>query len=83
MTVWQISAALLTIAILPCLYVALRRPRRDALAALELTGTLTTTVLVVLCEAYHRQPFVDLAVVLAVLTNLGALVFARLLEGQW
>lgn len=33
-----------------------------------------------LAEAYHRQPFIDLAIVLGLLSAVGALVFARLME---
>jgi multisubunit Na+/H+ antiporter MnhF subunit len=36
----------------------------------------------VLSEGFHRQPFVDLAVVLAVLSVVGSLAFARLMEGD-
>jgi multisubunit Na+/H+ antiporter MnhF subunit len=53
-----------------------------ALAALEVASTLATTALIVLSEGFHRQPFVDLAVVLAVLSVVGSLAFARLMEGD-
>ena len=53
-----------------------------ALAALEVASTLATTTLIVLSEGFHRQPFVDLAVVLAVLSVVGSLAFARLMEGD-
>jgi multisubunit Na+/H+ antiporter MnhF subunit len=39
-----------------------------------------TSVLLLLCEALHRQPFVDLALTFAFVSALGALVFARLME---
>jgi multisubunit Na+/H+ antiporter MnhF subunit len=80
---WEIAAAALIAALLPCVLVGLRGSARDGLAALELAGTLTATALMVLAQAYGRQPFVDLAIVLAVLSNIGALVYARLLEGEW
>jgi multisubunit Na+/H+ antiporter MnhF subunit len=37
---------------------------------------------VLLSEGFHRQPFVDLAIVAAVLSFAGSLVFARILE-RW
>jgi multisubunit Na+/H+ antiporter MnhF subunit len=36
----------------------------------------------VLSEGFHRQPFVDLAVVLALVSIVGSLAFARLMEGE-
>jgi multisubunit Na+/H+ antiporter MnhF subunit len=52
----------------------------DALVALELMGVLSTVELMLLAEGTHRQPFIDLALVLAVMSFIGALAFARLLE---
>jgi multisubunit Na+/H+ antiporter MnhF subunit len=33
-----------------------------------------------LCEGFHRQPFIDLALLFAVMSVIGALAFARLME---
>jgi multisubunit Na+/H+ antiporter MnhF subunit len=33
-----------------------------------------------LCEGLHRQPFIDLALLFALLSMLGAFAFARLME---
>src|SRR5947208_724530 len=46
----------------------------------ELAGTLSTVELIMLAEGIHRQPFIDLALVLAVMSLIGSLAFARLLE---
>jgi multisubunit Na+/H+ antiporter MnhF subunit len=35
-----------------------------------------------LCEGVHRQPFIDLALLFAFLSMIGAMAFARLMEGQ-
>jgi multisubunit Na+/H+ antiporter MnhF subunit len=35
-----------------------------------------------LCEGFHRQPFVDLALLFALLSMVGAMVFARLMETE-
>jgi multisubunit Na+/H+ antiporter MnhF subunit len=51
-----------------------------ALAALEVAGTLAASVLMLLAEGFHRQPFIDLALVLALLSLIGAMAFARLME---
>jgi multisubunit Na+/H+ antiporter MnhF subunit len=51
-----------------------------ALAAFEVASTIATTVLMVLSEGFHRQPFIDLAVVFAPMSMIGSIMFARLME---
>jgi multisubunit Na+/H+ antiporter MnhF subunit len=80
MNEWEIAAAVLGFALIPCLAVSLLAGIAAALAALEVAGVLLTTILVLLSEGFHRQPFVDLAVVLAPMSLVGALTFARLME---
>lgn len=82
MNEWEIAAAVLGFALIPCLGVCLLAGVADALAALEVAGVLATTILVLLSEGFHRQPFIDLAVVLAPMALVGSLVFARLMERQ-
>jgi multisubunit Na+/H+ antiporter MnhF subunit len=48
--------------------------------ALEIAAVLATTILMLLSEGFHRQSFIDLAVVLAPLGLIGSLTFARLME---
>lgn len=52
------------------------------LVALEAGSTICVVILLALGEAYHRVPFVDLALTLALLTFGAGLVFARFLE-RW
>jgi multisubunit Na+/H+ antiporter MnhF subunit len=80
MNEWEIAAAVLGGAIIPCLGVCALSTAVNALAALELAGTLLASALMALCEGFHRQPFIDLALVFALLSMLGAFVFARLME---
>ncbi len=80
MNEWELAAVVLTGAMLPCLGVALLAEATAALAAFEVASTLATTTLMLLSEGFHRQPFIDLAVVLALLSVLGAIAFARLME---
>jgi multisubunit Na+/H+ antiporter MnhF subunit len=82
MNEWEIAATVLTAAILPCVGVCMLASAAAALAALEVAGTLATTALIVLSEGFHRQPFIDLALILAVLSVVGSLAFARLMEGD-
>jgi multisubunit Na+/H+ antiporter MnhF subunit len=80
MNEWEIAAAVLGGAITPCLGVCAFSTAVSALAALELAGTLLASALMALCEGFHRQPFVDLALLFALVTMLGAFAFARLME---
>jgi multisubunit Na+/H+ antiporter MnhF subunit len=80
MNEWEIAAAVLGFTLIPCIFVCLLAEAADALAALEIAGVLVTTILVLLAEGFHRQAFVDLAVVLAPMALIGALTFARLME---
>jgi multicomponent Na+:H+ antiporter subunit F len=81
-TGWLIAGAVLLAAAAPLLWVCLKRSIFEALVALELAGTITTLVLLVIAEGTHRQPFFDLAIVSALLSFGGGLAFARFLE-RW
>jgi multisubunit Na+/H+ antiporter MnhF subunit len=80
MNEWQIAAAVLGAALIPCAVVALLAPPTAGLAAVELGAVLLTTILMLLAEGLHRQPFIDLAVVFAPMSVVGSLMFARLME---
>lgn len=80
MNVWVIAALALLPGLLACGIVCVIHKVLDALVALELMGVLCTVELMLLSEGTHRQPFIDLAIVLAVMSFIGALAFARLLE---
>ena len=82
MNEWLLGAVVLLAALVPCGVVCVLRSPVDGLVALELAGVIDTTILVLLSEGFQRQPFVDLAVVAAVMSFAGSLVFARILE-RW
>ena len=82
MNEWEIAAAALGFALLPCIVIALALPPPHGLVALEIAGVLVCTILMLLAEGFHRQPFIDLAVVLAPMALVGALVFARVMERE-
>jgi multisubunit Na+/H+ antiporter MnhF subunit len=82
MNEWELAAAALGVAILLCLVVCVLASAPEALVAFELAGVLTTTALMLLAEGLHRQPFIDLALVLALLSLIGSLAFARLMEAD-
>jgi multicomponent Na+:H+ antiporter subunit F len=82
MTEWEIAAAVLVVALVPCGAVCLRASFAEGLAATQLAGTVTALALLVIAEAQQRQPFASLALALVILTFAGNLVFARFLERQ-
>ena len=82
MNEWVLGALILVVAMLPCLGVCLWAGITSALAALELAGTLAVSALMLLAEGLQRQPFIDLALVLAFLAVIGGVVFARMMESE-
>ncbi len=82
MNAWLMAATILLLGLVPCAAVMLRGSTVEALVGLQMAGVLETVVLLLLAEGFHRPPFFDLALVLALLTLAGGLVFARMLE-RW
>jgi len=77
---WEIAATVLGFALIPCLAVAFLAAPPHGLAAFQLASVLLSTILMLLSEGFHRQPFIDLAVVFAPLSLVGSFMFARLME---
>jgi multisubunit Na+/H+ antiporter MnhF subunit len=82
MNAWLIATTVVLTGLVPCLWVAMRGTIVGALAALELASTITTLALVMIAQGLHRDPFMDLALVSAILSFAGALTFVRFLE-RW
>jgi multisubunit Na+/H+ antiporter MnhF subunit len=80
MNAWLVAAAVLIVALAACGAVAVFADPMSGVVALEVAGVVAITALLALAEGMHRQSFVDLALVAAVLAFPGALVFVRLLE---
>ena len=66
----------------PLLAIAVRRRPVDGLVALECGGVLLVLVVLCLSEGLHRSFVYTVAIVAAVMTWIGGLVFARFL-GRW
>jgi multisubunit Na+/H+ antiporter MnhF subunit len=80
MNEWTIAAVVLLAILLPCLVLpAVLRPF-DGLIALEVSSLATTAILLLLAEGTNRQSFVDLGLVFAGLSFVGALALARIME---
>jgi multicomponent Na+:H+ antiporter subunit F len=83
MNEWFLAAIVLVLGgILPCLVVSVRASVMEGLVALEMAGVISVLVLLLLAEGFERQPFVDLALVLALLSFVGTLAFVRFMERE-
>lgn len=82
MNLWSTAALVLLWSLVPCGLVCLRGDPVSRLVGLEAAGLIVTLVLLLLAEAFHRLPFYDVAVVAALLSFGGGLVFAQVL-GRW
>jgi multisubunit Na+/H+ antiporter MnhF subunit len=82
MNEWEIGAIVLLGAIVPCLGVCVLAGAAEALAAVEVGSVLAISALMLLAKGYQRQPFIDLALVLTMLSLVGSMVFARLMEAD-
>lgn len=80
MNEWLVAATALIVGLAPCLALCMAGKPVDGLVALELAGVITTVALLLIAEGFHRQSFVDLAIVFAVLNFAGGLAFARMME---
>ena len=80
---WVLAAIVLVLGgLVPCLAVSLRASEMEGLVALELARVISVLMLLLLAEGFQRQPFVDLALVLAVLSFVGTLAFVRYMERE-
>ncbi len=83
MNEWIIAAVVLLIGgTAPLGLVCLLGDAIEGVVALSLAGVIATLVLLLLAEGFHRQPFVDLAVALAVMSFIGSVAFVRFLERE-
>lgn len=83
MNAWLWAAVVLLVAgMAPCLAVTMRSDALERLVGLELAGVVATLVLLLLAQGLGRSSFIDLGLVLSLLSFAGSLVFARFLE-RW
>jgi len=78
--VWLIAALALLPGLLACGVVCVRFAAPSGLVALELASVIAVAELMLFSQGTHREPFIDLALVLAVMGLAGSLAFARLME---
>lgn len=82
MNIWMIAALAMLACMVPCFLACLSGDAARRLIALEAGSVMTVLELLLLMEAYHRVPFVDISLTLALLSFGAGLVFARFLE-RW
>lgn len=82
MNIWLNGAVALLFCLIPCGVYCLRGDPVNRLVSLEAAGIIAVMALLLLAEGFHRIPFVDIALALALLTFGGGLVFARFLQ-RW
>ena len=80
MSAWLLASIVLTGGLLACGLACVRCGPPAAVAALNVASVVTVMLMMTLTEAFTRQPFMDLAVVLAPLSLAGSLAFVRYLE---
>lgn len=80
--VFVAGAVALLLALLPLAFVAMRASPVDGLVALEIGGAVTTLAVVCLGVGLDSTATTGLAVITAVMTWAGGMVFARFLERE-
>jgi multisubunit Na+/H+ antiporter MnhF subunit len=81
-TLWLVAAGVLMLGVAPCAYLAIRGDAEDGLVGLVAAGLVVTLVLLLLSVGFQRSIYGDVAVVVAVLSFSGGLVFVQYLE-RW
>jgi multisubunit Na+/H+ antiporter MnhF subunit len=76
---WLWGATVLLLGFVPCGWISLRASRVDALVGLQAAGSVTTLVLVLFAEGFHRASYMGVALSLPFLGFVGALFYARFL----
>jgi multisubunit Na+/H+ antiporter MnhF subunit len=80
MNVWLWAACVLVAALVPLLVVALRRPVLEGVVGLEVAGVDAALALLLMAEGTRRQVLADVALVLVVMSFIGAIAFLRFTE---
>ena len=77
MNEWLWAAAVLTVALAALAGAAARRPLLEGLIALEAAGVNATLIMLLIAVGTGRQPFGDLALVLAITSFAGTIAYLR------
>jgi multisubunit Na+/H+ antiporter MnhF subunit len=77
---WLWGAAVLVAALVPLAVLCTRLRAPEGVIALEAAGIDTALALLLIAQGTGRQPFGDLALVLAVVSFVGAIAYLRFVE---
>ena len=77
---WLWAAAVLVAALVPVAVLCVRLPAPEGVVALESAGIDAVLALLLIAQGADRQPFGDLALVLAVVAFVGAISYLRFVE---
>lgn len=77
---WLWAAAVLVAALVPLTIVCARLHAPEGVVALEAAGVDAVLALLLIAQGTDRQPFGDLALVLAVVSFVGAIAYLRFVE---
>lgn len=80
MNLWLAACVGISLTLVPCAFMCLRGSSERRLVGLEMTSLLLTLLLVALTIGFGRQPFIDIALAMAIFTYSGGLIYARLME---
>jgi multisubunit Na+/H+ antiporter MnhF subunit len=80
MNAWLWAGCVLIAALAPLLFVAVRRPVLEGVLALEVAGIDAALALLLIAEGTRRQLLADVALVLVVMSFIGAIAFLRFAE---
>jgi multisubunit Na+/H+ antiporter MnhF subunit len=77
---WLWAAAVLVAALVPLVVLCARLPAPEGVVAIEAAGADAVLALLLIAEGTDRQPFGDLALVLAVVSFVGGTAYLRFVE---
>ena len=77
---WLWAATVLVAALVPLVVLCARLPAPEGVVAAEAAGVDATLALLLIAQGTNRQPFGDLALVLAVVSFVGSVAYLRFVE---
>jgi multisubunit Na+/H+ antiporter MnhF subunit len=77
---WLWAATVLVAALVPLTVVCVRLPAPEGVIAVEAAGVDAVLALLLIAQGTDRQPFGDLALVLAVVSFVGTVAYLRFVE---
>lgn len=80
MNPWLLAALALLLGFVPCGWVLARAKTMERVVAMQMAGTLTPLILLLLAQGFGRPTFGDLALAFALLAFPASLLFAHFFE---